>query len=157
METTWTGAGRWRGVIVGVLLACVGTAFAAPPAGIEVQQAWVRWLPPGVPNTALYGVIVNRSDRDVKLVGGASPAATACAPMRTVRKDTGSPSGPEIAMERVPYLLVPAHGKLVLEPGGDHLMIMGLHPGWSASGAIEVTLDFGEAGDLTLRPAVAHR
>ena len=157
MESTRSVAPRWRAVVVGVILASLGAALAAPPAGIEVQNAWVRWLPPGVPNTALYGEIVNRSDREVRLVGGSSPVAEACAPMRTVRKDTGSPSGPEVAMETVPFLSVPAHGTLVLRPGGNHLMIMGLHPDWSADGTLDLTLHFGAAGDLSLNVAVAHR
>jgi len=157
MESTWIVASRWRGVIIALALVLLGTALAAPPAGIEVQHAWVRWLPPGVPNTAMYGEIVNRTDREVRLIGGSSPVAEACAPMRTVRQHTGSPSGPEMAMETVPFLSVPAHGTLVLKPGGDHLMVMGLHPDWSADGTVDLTLHFEAAGDLSLSVAVAHR
>ena len=139
------------------LLALPTVVVAASPPTVALQQGWVRWLPPAVPNTALFGVLVNRSDHAVRLMGGRTPVAQRCAPMKTVRKDSGSASGPVMEMVTVDALVVPAHGRLVLEPGGDHLMIMGLHKALAVGESIQLTLTFEGADPLTVRVPVVRK
>jgi copper(I)-binding protein len=144
-------------MVLTLLTVAAATSAAASPPTVELQQGWVRWLPPTVPNTALFGVLVNPTDHPVRLVGGGTTAAKRCAPMKTVRKDTGSASGPVMEMVTVDALVVPAHGRLVLEPGGDHLMIMGLRKALVVGEPIQLTLTFEGAEPLTVSVPVVRK
>lgn len=148
---------RARAGGLAVALALLTFAAAASPPTIELQQGWVRWLPPTVPDTALFGILINPTDQAVRLVGGTTPAAKRCAPMTTVRKDTDSASGPVMEMVSVDALVIPAHGRLVLEPGGDHLMIMGLQKALVAGQPVQVTLMFEGADALTVSVPVVRK
>ncbi|MEJ2287441.1 MAG: copper chaperone PCu(A)C [Deinococcales bacterium] len=144
-------------MVLTLLTVAAATSAAASPPTVELQQGWVRWLPPTVPNTALFGVLVNPTDHPVRLVGGGTTVAKRCAPMKTVRKDTGSASGPVMEMVTVDALVVPAHGRLVLEPGGDHLMIMGLRKALVVGEPIQLTLTFEGAEPLTVSVPVVQK
>ncbi|MEJ2358879.1 MAG: copper chaperone PCu(A)C [Deinococcales bacterium] len=144
-------------MVLTLLTVAAATSAAASPPTVELQQGWVRWLPPTVPNTALFGVLVNPTDHPVRLVGGGTTVAKRCAPMKTVRKDTGSASGPVMEMVTVDALVVPAHGRLVLEPGGDHLMIMGLRKALVVGEPIQLTLTFEGAEPLTVSVPVVRK
>jgi copper(I)-binding protein len=144
-------------MVLTLLTVAAATSAAASPPTVELQQGWVRWLPPTVPNTALFGVLVNPTDHPVRLVGGGTTVAKRCAPMKTVRKDTGSASGPVMEMVTVDALVVPAHGRLVLEPGGDHLMIMALQKALTAGESIQLTLTFEGAEPLTVSVPVVRK
>ncbi|HKI57043.1 MAG TPA: copper chaperone PCu(A)C [Trueperaceae bacterium] len=150
--------GMWSARLVAVVAASLLAAApaAAPPASVEVRQPWLRWLPPAVADTALFGVILNHGDRAVRLVGGSTPAAERCVPMTTARQDSGSASGPMMTMARVPWLEIPPHGRLVLRPGGDHLMIMGLRGPLVEGETVSVTLRFDGADPVTLRVPVVR-
>lgn len=146
-----------RVAAVCVILAGATAVSAAPPPALELQDAWIRWVPSVVPNTALYGVLVNHGAVPVALIGGATPAAKMCKPMTTVKQDTGSPSGPVITMEPVEALSVPAHGTLMLEPGGDHLMVMGLAVPLRLGTEVQLTLRFDGAAPLTVTVPVLEK
>ena len=137
-------------------LMALTAALAAPPP-LHLEDAWVRWIPAPVPNTALYGALVNPTDQDLHLVGATTSMATSCIPMTTRKQDTGSPSGPIVSMVPVDALTVPAHGRLKLEPGGDHLMLMGLTAPLSEGTVIELSLRFEGAAPLTVRAPVLRK
>jgi len=137
-------------------LMVLSVTLAAPPA-LQLEDAWVRWIPAPVPNTALYGVLVNPTDHEVRLVGATTTAAATCMPMTTRKQDTGSPSGPVVSMVNVDALTVPAHGRLTLAPGGDHLMLMGLTAPLTEGTDVEVTLRFESAAPLTVRVVVLRK
>lgn len=157
-KRAFSGAHRVRAalLLLGVCLALPGAGASSPPV-LALRDAWVRWVPAVVPNTALYGVLVNDGEHDVELVGATTEVAKMCQPMITVKKDTGSPSGPELSMEPVDALVVPAHGSLTLEPGGDHLMIMGLSAPLEAGAQVQLTLRFAGADPLTVTVPVAAK
>ena len=140
---------------MGALMALSAT-LAAPP-GLKLEDAWVRWIPAPVPNTALYGVLVNPTDRDVRLVGATTVRAASCMPMTTHEEDTGSPSGPVVSMVKVDALSIPAHGRRTLQPGGDHLMLMGLNGPLTEGTDVEITLQFEGAAPLTVHVRVLRK
>lgn len=146
-----------RARIVVALAVVAAWAAAGPPPSIEVREAWVRWLPPTVADTAFFGVIVNATDHAVMLVGASTPAAVRCEPMTTVRNDTGAASGPVMVMVAVPALEVPAHGRRVLEPGGDHLMVLGLKRPLAAGASLDITLRFVGADPVTVSAPVLRK
>jgi periplasmic copper chaperone A len=73
-------------------------------------------------------VIINTGSDPAELVGGSTTIADSVAPMITTKEGEGMKQ--VVGMQSVDSLKIPAHGTLVLEPNGNHLMVMGLkeHP-----------------------------
>ena len=75
-----------------------------------------------MPMTAMFGTLRNGTDSDVTVTGGASPAAGTVELHETVRTDSGG-----MQMQPKPGgFVVPAGGDYTLQPGGDHVMLLGL-------------------------------
>jgi copper(I)-binding protein len=88
--------------------------------GVTVHDAYVRATPPGQPNAAAYLVLRNNAMRDIRLVSVKSNVAEVAEP-HSHAMDAGM-----MKMRRVGHIDVPAGGETVLQPGGLHIMLMGL-------------------------------
>ena len=95
---------------------------------IMVQHPWMRAVPGVLDSTAVYMTLVNSGAAPAELVGGSTSIAGSVAPMITTKQGEGTKQ--TLGMQSVDSLKIPAHGTLVLEPDGNHLMVMGLkeHP-----------------------------
>ena len=124
------------------LLALV--AVAAEPEGLEANDGYVRGLPPTVQNTAAYLTLHNHSDEPLLLIGGRSPVAG-----ETSLHETLSEGGQMVMRHRDAALIEPG-GELVLEPGGLHLMLMGLRAPLVSGSEVELTLLFEGGLEKTL-------
>lgn len=89
---------------------------------VEVSEAWVREPAEGQPNAAGYGTITNNTGDEIVLVG-ASAAITATFELHeTTMNDDGT-----MSMEEVESGFTIAPGdSLTLEPGGPHVMMLGI-------------------------------
>lgn len=88
---------------------------------IKIEDAWVRAVPPSSKATAAFMTIVNKSDHPVVVTGGTCPTAGEIKPMITTKQADGV-----MGMAFVDSFSIPAKSKRILEPGGDHLMLMKL-------------------------------
>lgn len=88
-------------------------------AMLRVDHAWVRKLPAPLPNGG-YAVLRNTGDKPAMLVGVESEHYGHAMLHRS--DDSSGVS----TMHHVESLRIPAHGEVVLKPGGYHLMLM--HP-----------------------------
>ncbi len=123
-----------------LLLATVSLSVAAPDPDIEIVAPWVRAVPSSMTATAAYFTIQNNTDEAIRLVGGSTEIAGTCEPMIGTREEK---DGQEVmGMRTVEALEVPAKGGLVLEPGGDHLMLMQLSEVPVAGEEVEISLEF---------------
>ena len=104
--------------ILCALLLSSGLNFAGD---LKIVDAWIRAVPPSSKATAAYMTIVNTSDSPVLITGGTCQVAGEIKPMITTKQDDGV-----MGMTLAENFSVPAKGKRVLEPGGDHLMLMKL-------------------------------
>jgi periplasmic copper chaperone A len=59
-----------------------------------------------------------------------------------------------LGMQPVARVEIPAGGSLRLEPGGYHLMLVGLRKDLSAGDTIELSLRFEKAGEVTVTAQV---
>ncbi|MFW6091794.1 MAG: copper chaperone PCu(A)C [Actinomycetota bacterium] len=122
------------------------TAEAATGSGspLTVEEAWVKAADEGM--TAAFGVLANTSDADVRVVGAESPAAAAVELHEVAEVD-----GEQTMREKDGGFEVPAGSEHVLEPGGDHLMLMDLagpvQPGEGVD--VVLTLQDGSTVELT--------
>jgi copper(I)-binding protein len=125
-------------LLLGALLAPALRAGDAPR--VKVEHACVRAVPPVSKETAAFMVIVNDGDQPVRLTGGSTPIAGMAMPMITTHEDHGGAMA--MGMKDMDYLEVPAHGKLELKPGGDHLMLTDLKSTPKQGDKVKLTLRF---------------
>lgn len=134
-------------------LPTTASATGSDPAGLQVRDPWVRWLPSGLP-AAGYLTLVNHSDSDCFLTGGSSKDYAAV----ELHESYTTPGG-SMGMRHVDKLRVPAHGEVRLAPGGYHLMLMKarhpISPGDTVT--IELTFEHGPSLQVSLpvKPAGA--
>jgi len=146
-------------VLLSAVLACafvVTEAHAKPPAKatIRVKDVKVVATGGGGPGAA-YLTIINKSNKADKLVGAKSTAASKVMIHETVNEDG------VLKMRHAKSFDIPASGKLVLKPGGRHLMLMGLAPEVKPGTKITLELRFQNAAPVkvtvpVLSPAEAH-
>lgn len=91
------------------------TAMAAPT--MDITGGWVREAPPTSRVLAGYMQIINLTDAELTITGVTSPDFDSADLHRTVIEDGVA------SMLPVPELAIPAAGKVLLEPGGLHLML----------------------------------
>lgn len=127
-------------------------AGCAPTGGVEISDYWVKSSDMSMVGgmSAVYGTITNNSAEDVVLVGGATEVAGVVEVHEMAMIDG------EMKMQEIDGgLVIPAGQSVVLEPGGNHLMLMMLKDDVLAGEMIEVVFDFDGAEDLTLTDVMA--
>lgn len=146
------GLATWFGLAT-VIASCGGTTPAVPD--IAVRDAWVRPAtlpdnPGGAPvNSAAYLVVENRGGAADRLLGVAFAGAKR-AELHESFVDTAGVA----RMRRVEAVDVPAEAEARLEPGGLHVMLMGLDAGLVAGDSVDLVLRFETSGERTVRAEV---
>lgn len=131
------------------LTGCAGTATAEPSAttapeadSITVEDAWVKTAEEGM--SAAFGTIENAGDTDVVIVG----ASTAASPMIELHETVEDDSGAMVMRQKDGGFVIPAGDHLHLEPGGNHIMLMGLANPIVAGDEVTFTLEFEDGSTL---------
>lgn len=122
------------------------------PHGVEVSGAWAR-ATAGNPNEngAVYLVVKNLA-HDADQLRAVSVAASVA---KVAETHTMEQQGGSMMMKKVENgWAVPAEGTLKLEPGGNHIMLIGLARQLKAGETFDVTLDFEHAGPQTVKVEV---
>lgn len=97
--------------------AAVDTAAAD---ALSVENAWVKTAKSGM--TAVFGTVRNNSDAPITISAAQFDGAKTAQLHETAEDGSGAMS----MQEKKGGFVIPAGGSLALEPGGDHIMIMGL-------------------------------
>ena len=120
------------------------TSTSAPAtAQVTVTDPWVKAAEQGM--TGAFGTITNPGSEDLVLVAASTSVATSMELHETVGDGTGN-----MVMQEVDGgFTIPAGGELVLKPGGDHLMLMGLTAPVQAGDELEFTLEFADGSTVT--------
>lgn len=127
-----------------LLATLVGISIASPAlAQLELDDAYIRGLPPGVANTAAYMTIINNGDEPVELTHGSSPIAA------SVMLHSTMEHGGMLHMAHVDSVVINANSKLQLESGGMHLMLMELNEHPQPGDEVELTLHFADGSAET--------
>jgi hypothetical protein len=129
------------------------TGLAAAPAlwaagaadHIQTTDPSVRMVPPGQDQTAAYLTLRNTDKQDHALVRAASPAA------RVTELHTVIDEGGIKKMRPVPKIDIPAGTETKLQPGGLHIMLIGLKQPLAAGASVAITLTFedGSSTDIS--------
>jgi periplasmic copper chaperone A len=135
-----------------LIAAALTLAGCASGPQIETQDVWVKSSEMSVEGgmTAVYGTITNKSSKDITLIG----AETAVAGLVEIH-EMAMIDG-EMKMQQLEGgLVIPAGKSVVLEPGGNHIMLMNLTGAVVAGGTISVKLNFDGADSITLDSVLA--
>ena len=139
--------------IVAIIIAVMGIgACSSSPSSVgtmRVEDAWARPSMGMDRAGAAYLVVVNDTGQADALLRASSPAAA------TVElHETSADASGQMAMHPVARIELPAAGRVALEPGGLHVMLIDLTGDLVAGQEIELTLDFEHAPDLVVTAAV---
>ncbi len=126
-------------VLLGALagLAFSSMSFAAGVADeINVDGAYVRAVPPGLSNSAAFMILSNPDEAEHKLIAARSSVAEVVE-LHTHINDNGI-----MRMRRVDSIAVPPGGITRLQPGGLHVMLIGLKKQLMPDDTVDLTLVF---------------
>jgi periplasmic copper chaperone A len=144
----WSYLPAWRRVVLagamGLVLAACGAA-ARPPA-VGVTDA--RIPQPAGPNGAAYMTLVNEGDADDRLVAVEADVADSVEIHESTLDDG------VMSMRHVDGIDLPAGGRVRLEPGGLHLMLLDVDPDLAVGDTATLTLTFDRVGQQTVRARV---
>ena len=110
--------------------------------GVTITDAWVRSAETGM--SAAFGELSNTGSEDVTVVSATTEASSMIQLHETVEND----SGEMVMREKDGGFVIPAGGTFMLEPGGNHIMLMDLTAPLVAGDDVTFTLTF--ADDSTL-------
>jgi len=114
---------------------------------LELKHLWVKQVP-GARNGAMFVEITNQGNTDDRLIAVRTDMAKKAQLHTQVIEDGIA------RMRRVEGIDIPAGGTVRLEPGGMHIMLLGIQ-GMQMDGAmVPVTLVFEGAGDISLTAAI---
>lgn len=116
--------------------------------GIEVNNAWIREAPPGATVAALY-FDINNSGADDYIVSIKSPVSEKA----EIHNTEVSPDGTGM-MVRLDKVSVGSGETLSFTPGGKHIMLIDLIPVLRPGDVHEVTIDFENSGQKTVKAVV---
>ncbi|WP_406045873.1 copper chaperone PCu(A)C [Micromonospora sp. NBC_00898] len=103
---------------------------------VSVRDPWVKAADTGM--TAAFGALVNDGDTDVTLTG----ASTEVSPVEL--HDMTMKDGKMVMQPKQDGIVIKAHSTRVLEPGGEHLMLMNLKQPVKAGDQLTFTLTFAD-------------
>ncbi|MEM9256691.1 MAG: copper chaperone PCu(A)C [Pseudomonadota bacterium] len=101
----------------GLWIVLVAQTSAAQPE-LQISDAWVRALPPSQNNTAAYMTLFNAGIEPARVISVTSDLAGRVEIHRSQHVDG------YMRMEQLDDLTVPAGARVLLEPGGTHLMLL---------------------------------
>ncbi|MGF1616866.1 MAG: copper chaperone PCu(A)C [Acidimicrobiia bacterium] len=135
----------FRLVVVAALVLAAGCGGETD--GLQISDARVG-APTG-PNAAMYFTAQGAGEDDA-LIAATTDVASEVKIHETVHSDSGT-----MSMRSLSRLDLPAGGQLVLEPGGLHLMLVGVDE-LAVGGTIEVVLVWEVAGEMTVEAEVVE-
>jgi periplasmic copper chaperone A len=131
-------------IVIAGFAAPLLAADMAKVGDIMIHEPWVRASLGAAPNSAAYMTLETVGSEPDRLVGGSSPAASKVEPHAHIMEGGVAKMRPVEAIEVAPGT------PTVLEPGGLHLMLVGLTEKLEDGGTIPLTLVFETAGEITL-------
>ena len=120
---------------------------------MQVDDVWVQPTDPGAENVSFYATIRNTGDVEDRLVAAHSGNCESLEVHRTEMIDGVVEMRPVEGAE----VLIPAGGSLLLEPGGLHVMCIGLRESLVEGESASFELEFDVRGVVPVVAAIENR
>lgn len=134
--------------LLSTLLATLVTSVALYAQSVSVMDEYVREVPPNMPNSAAFMQLMNSGSEAVDLVSATSDAAN------VVELHEHANVGGMMQMRQIPKITVPANGSVSLQPGGLHVMLIGLKEKLTEGETVKLTLNFSNGESVSLEAPV---
>ena len=134
-------------LLLGAVLAAA-SALALAQDAIRIERPWARPTVSGQPAGGGFLVLHNRATTADRLLSASTPAA------ERVELHSMKMEGDVMRMRQIDAIDLPAGATVKLEPGGLHLMFMGLKAPLTAGSRVPLTLRFEKAGEVRVDIAV---
>lgn len=129
-----------------LLTGAVSAGDATTHGGLMIEDAWSRATP--ARNGVAYMTIFNHGQDMDRLITAESPIA------KKVELHTHTMTDGVMRMRRIQAVEVHPGEPALLAPGGNHVMLMGLHAKLAEGQSFPVTLVFEKAGKVTVNVQV---
>jgi len=139
-----------RAAVQALAAALMLTGCGLLGGGIHVEDAWARPALAGS-NSAVYFRLVNWGESD-RLIG----VRAAIAPQADVHRTRTDAQG-MMHMEAQEAVALPHNTEVVFEPGGLHIMLLGLTRDLLLDESTSITLVFEQAGEVIVDVPVESR
>jgi periplasmic copper chaperone A len=143
-----------RSILTKMTFACAALCLSASLyAGTAAEDllaegAYVRAVPPGQPNSAAFMDLTNKGETGHVLVAAESNVS------KVAELHTHSMEGGMMKMRPVEKIDLPGGQTVKLQPGGLHIMLIGLTRQLSPGEDVEITLVFEDGSRDTLQAPV---
>jgi len=115
---------------------------------LMISGEYVRATPPHTKNTAAFFTINNHSGKAVKLISASSKIADRVE-LHTHLKENGL-----MKMRQVQSVAIAPHSHVSLQPGGYHVMFLGLKKGLNEGQTVAMTLRFDNGETIRINAPV---
>lgn len=136
-------------VLIVSVAACASSGGGGTGGKMTVSGAWARTSTGMAMAGAAYLTITNGTNQADALLKVSTPAAAT-----PELHETRAGASGMMAMQPVDRINIPAGGTVTLEPGGFHIMLVGLTGELKAGSTIELTLTFEKAGEVKVTAEV---
>lgn len=119
------------------------SATAPASDSVTITHTWVKTADDGM--SAAFGELANIGSQDVTVISVTSESSTELELHETVENE----SGEMVMREKSGGFTIPAGKSLLLEPGGNHIMLMNLTAPIMAGNEITFTLTFSDGSTAT--------
>ncbi|GAA3534073.1 copper chaperone PCu(A)C [Zobellella aerophila] len=139
-----------RSLLASVILLTTAAAQAHEyqAGALQIDHPWSRAVPPMAKVAGAFLSINNQGGEEDVLLGARTPLA------EKVEIHQSMLEGDMMQMRQVSALPIPAHGEVVLKPGGYHLMLINLSSQPGEGDRFPLILQFEKAGEVEVEIAV---
>lgn len=140
---------RFLLMLVSLSISAAASADEQRIGSLVLSNAFVMETPVGAETAAISLVIYNTGNTADQLISAASTVAT------TATIGTASTEEDALDQESVEAIAIPAHGKVILNRQGLHVILTGLKRDLNRRDTFPVTFTFAKAGSVTVQVGVA--
>lgn len=133
-------------VLISAILALTAACSSSEPV-LTIADPYAKAMPAGE-MTAAFATVTNTTGADIEIVEARSDAAD------MVELHEMTMDGSTMAMSAVDKIVVPADGSVTLEPGGLHVMLMGLVDDLNPGDDVTITLVLSTGDEITFTAVV---
>lgn len=131
-------------ILLFLLLAVSVSGLTGEESSVLVEEAWARESPPLVTTGAAYMTVINQGEKVDRLLGVSGEVAD------RVELHAHSMEEGVMKMRRIDAVEVGPEQPTMLEPGGLHVMLIGLKQPLAAGHSFPLTLNFERAGEVVV-------
>lgn len=115
---------------------------------VKVKGAYIRAMPPGQKVTAMFMELDNPSPTDHALVAAKGNVSEA------IELHEHTHENGVMRMRQVEKIAIPANGKAMLQPGGYHVMLIGLKENLKPGDQVAIQLEFEDGSTQDIKSEV---